>query len=55
MSLGEDGGHRARGGSIMGIKQKFLALTGIVGLMLALVSALGYYMAQSALNTSIQG
>ena len=35
----------------MGIKQKFLALTGIVGLMLAL----GYYMAQSALNTSIQG
>ena len=39
----------------MGIKQKFLALTGIVGLMLALVSALGYYMAQSALNTSIQG
>ncbi|WP_294156831.1 methyl-accepting chemotaxis protein [uncultured Selenomonas sp.] len=39
----------------MGIKQKFLALTGVVGLMLALVSALGYYMAQSALNTSIQG
>lgn len=39
----------------MGIKQKFLLLTGLVGLMLALVSGMGYFMAQSALNESIEG
>ena len=39
----------------MGIKKKFLALTGVVGLLLAVVSVLGYYMAYRALDTSIQG
>ena len=29
----------------MGIKKKFLFLTGIVGILLAFVSALGYFMA----------
>ena len=39
----------------MGIKKKFLVLTGIVGVLLAVVSILGYYMAYRALDTSIQG
>ena len=39
----------------MGIKKKFLFLTGIVGVLLVLVSALGYFMAYRALNASIQG
>ena len=39
----------------MGIKQKFLLLTGLVGVLLAAVSILGYVMAYRALDTSIQG
>ena len=39
----------------MGMKKKFLFLTGIVGVMLAFVSALGYFMAYRALDASIQG
>ncbi|WP_294156829.1 methyl-accepting chemotaxis protein [uncultured Selenomonas sp.] len=39
----------------MGIKKKFLLLTGVVGVLLALVSALGYFMAYRALDASIQG
>ena len=39
----------------MGIKKKFLLLTGVVGILLALVSALGYFMAYRALDASIQG
>lgn len=46
---------REREDKDMGIKQKFLLLTGLVGLMLALVSGMGYFMAQSALNESIEG
>lgn len=38
----------------MGIKKKFLFLTGVVGVLLALVSALGYFMAYRALDASIQ-
>ena len=37
----------------MGMKNKFLFLTGIVGVMLAFVSALGYFMAYRALDASI--
>ena len=39
----------------MGMKKKFLFLTGIVGVLLAFVSALGYFMAYRALDASIQG
>ena len=39
---------------MMGIKKKFLFLTGVVGVLLALVSALGYFMAYRALDASIQ-
>ena len=39
----------------MGIKKKFMALTGVVGVMLIVVSLLGYFMAYRALDTSIQG
>ena len=39
----------------MGIKKKFLLLTAVVGVMLAVVSLLGYFMAQRALDASIAG
>ena len=39
----------------MGIKKKFLVLTGVVGVLLAVVSLLGYFMAYRALDASIQG
>ncbi len=39
----------------MGIKKKFLLLTAVVGVMLAVVSFLGYFMAQRALDASIAG
>ncbi|WP_294146737.1 cache domain-containing protein [uncultured Selenomonas sp.] len=39
----------------MGIKKKFLLLTGVVGVLLAVVSFLGYFMAQRALDASIDG
>ena len=34
----------------MGIKQKFIMLAGVVGIVLAIVSALGYYTAYSSLD-----
>ena len=37
----------------MGIKKKFLLLTAVVGVLLAVVSFLGYFMAQRALDASI--
>ncbi|MBQ7514711.1 MAG: methyl-accepting chemotaxis protein, partial [Schwartzia sp.] len=39
----------------MGIKQKFFALSGVVGLLLAAVSIIGYYTASANLNESIEG
>ena len=39
----------------MGIKQKFFALSGVVGLLLAVVSIIGYYTASTNLNASIEG
>ena len=39
----------------MRMKQKFMLLTAVVGVMLAVVSLLGYFMAYRALDTSIQG
>lgn len=39
----------------MGIKQKFFALSGVVGLLLAIVSVVGYYTASTNLNASIEG
>ncbi|MBR4617439.1 MAG: methyl-accepting chemotaxis protein, partial [Kiritimatiellae bacterium] len=39
----------------MGIKQKFFALSGVVGLLLAIVSIIGYYTASTNLNASIEG
>ena len=38
----------------MGIRKKFLLLTVVVGVLLALVSGLGYFMAYRALDASIQ-
>ncbi len=38
----------------MGIQKKFLLLTVVVGVLLALVSGLGYFMAQRALDASIR-
>ena len=37
----------------MGLKQKFMALSGLMGLLLAIVSIVGYYMASSALRESV--
>ena len=37
------------------MKQKFLLLTAVVGVLLAVVSLLGYFMAHRALDASIQG
>ncbi|HBT79690.1 MAG TPA: hypothetical protein DEA67_06355 [Selenomonas sp.] len=39
----------------MRMKQKFLLLTAVVGVLLAVVSLLGYFMAHRALDASIQG
>ncbi len=39
----------------MGIKQKFFVLSGVVGLLLAIVSIIGYYTASTNLNASIEG
>ena len=39
----------------MGIKQKFFVLSGVVGLLLAVVSVFGYYTASTNLNESIEG
>ena len=39
----------------MRMKQKFLLLTAVVGILLAVVSLLGYFMAYRALDASIQG
>jgi len=38
----------------MGIKQKFIMLAGVVGIVLAIVSALGYYTAYSSLEDSLE-
>lgn len=38
----------------MGIKQKFFALAGMIGVILAIISGLGYYTAYSNLETSIE-
>ena len=38
----------------MGIKQKFIMLAGVVGIVLAIVSALGYYTAYSSLENSLE-
>ena len=38
----------------MGIKQKFAMLAGIVGILLAIVSILGYYTAYSNLEESME-
>jgi len=40
---------------VLGIKQKFIVLCGLVGALLAVISLLGYYMAYRALDASIQG
>lgn len=37
----------------MGLKQKFMALSGLMGLLLAIVSVVGYFMASSALRESV--
>ena len=37
----------------MGLKQKFMALSGLMGLLLAIVSIVGYFMASSALRESV--
>ncbi len=37
----------------MGLKQKFIALSGVMGLLLAIVSIVGYMMASSALKESV--
>lgn len=37
----------------MGLKQKFMALSGLMGLLLAVVSIVGYLMASSALKDSV--
>lgn len=37
----------------MGLKQKFMALSGLMGLLLAIVSVVGYFMASSALKESV--
>ena len=39
----------------MGIRQKFFVLSGVVGLLLAVVSIVGYYTASTNLNASIEG
>ncbi len=39
----------------MGIRQKFFMLSGVVGLLLAIVSVIGYYTASTNLNQSIEG
>ena len=36
----------------MGLKQKFLALAGVVGLLMAVMLIIGYYMASSNLQES---
>ena len=38
----------------MGLKQKFLALAGVVGLLMAVMSIIGYYMASSNLQESVE-
>lgn len=38
----------------MGIRQKFFALAGMIGVILAIISGLGYYTAYSNLETSIE-
>ena len=47
-------GAYGRNGFTMGIRKKFLLLTVVVGVLLALVSGLGYFMAYRALDASIQ-
>ena len=37
----------------MGLKQKFMALSGLMGLLLAIVSVVGYFMASCALKESV--
>lgn len=38
----------------MGIKQKFFALAGLVGVILAAVSIVGYYGASKAVRTGVE-
>ena len=38
----------------MGLKQKFMALAGVMGALMAIVSIIGYYMASSDLQQSIE-
>ena len=40
---------------VLGIRQKFIVLCGLVGALLAVVSLLGYFMAYRALDASIKG
>ena len=37
----------------MGVKQKFLVLSGIMGVLMAVVSLVGYFMASSDLQQSV--
>ena len=39
----------------MGIQKKFFFLAGVVGVIMFLVSCIGYYFSSTALNTSIEG
>ena len=38
----------------MGLKQKFMALAGVMGALMAIVSIIGYYMASNDLQQSIE-
>ena len=46
--------HKIRGSGFMGIKQRFMVMIGLVVLLLAAVSGIGYYMAQSILSDSVK-
>ncbi len=43
-----------RRSGFMGIKQRFMVMIGLVVLLLAAVSGIGYYMAQSILSDSVK-
>lgn len=38
----------------MGIRQKFFALAGVAGVIMAIVSGVGYYLASSHLSSSVE-
>ena len=38
----------------MGLKQKFIALAGVMGALMAIVSIIGYYMASTDLRKSVE-